>query len=114
MRLRPIEQMAPKITAVLNQLGVGEFILEKMPRVRYEIWNGQWNAAVRRMHEIYQAAKIGLKVESAFDTERVRRFRRHLLEFKEYLRNNWKNLTNYAHAYRHRLRISSAPAESGM
>jgi hypothetical protein len=66
------------------------------------------------MHEIYQAAKTVLKAVSAIDTERLRRFRRHLFEFKEYLRNNWKNLTNYADAYRRGLRISSAPAESGM
>jgi hypothetical protein len=116
MRLRPIEQMVPKIAEALKQLdvGIGEFILEKMPRVRYQMWNGRWHAAVRRMHEIYQAAKTGLTVESATDTERLRRFRRHLSEFKEYLRNNWNNLTNYAHAYRHGLRVSSAPAESGM
>jgi hypothetical protein len=116
MRLRPIEQMASKIASALKPLdvGIGEFILEKMPRVRYQMWNGRWHAAVRRMHEIYQAAKIGLKSESAIDTERLQRFRRHLFEFKEYLRNNWPNLTNYAHAYRHGLRISSAPAESGM
>jgi hypothetical protein len=31
-----------------------------------------------------------------------------------YLKNNWKSLTNYAYAYRRGLRISSAPAESGM
>jgi hypothetical protein len=30
------------------------------------------------------------------DTERLQRFRRHLFEFKKYLRNNWPNLTNYA------------------
>ena len=116
MRLRPIEQMVPKIAAVLRRLDVsiGEFILEKTPRVRYQMWNGQWHAAVRRMHGVYRVAKIGLKVEPAIDTERLKRFRRHLFEFKEYLRNNWKNLTNYAHAYRHGLHISSAPAESGM
>jgi hypothetical protein len=108
--------LAPKIASALRQLDVGlaEFILEKMPRVRYQMWNGRWHAAVRRMHEIYQAAKTGLKLESAGDIERLQRFRRHLFELKEYLRNNWKNLTNYAHAYRHGLRISSAPAESGM
>ena len=116
MRLRPIEQMVPKIAAALKQLdaGIGEFILQKTPRVRYQMWNGQWHAAVKRMHEIYNAAKTGLKIESATDAERLQRFRRHLFELKEYLRNNWKNLTNYAHAYRHGLRISSAPAESGM
>jgi hypothetical protein len=32
----------------------------------------------------------------------------------EHLKNNWKSLINYAYAYRHGLRISSAPAESGM
>jgi hypothetical protein len=32
----------------------------------------------------------------------------------EYLKNNGMSLTNYAYAYRHGLRISSAPAESGM
>jgi hypothetical protein len=66
------------------------------------------------MHDIYHAVKIGLKVEPATDAERLQRFRRHLLELKEYLRHNWNNLTNYAHAHRHGLRISSAPAESGM
>jgi hypothetical protein len=102
----------PGIAAALKQLdvGIGEFILEKMPRVRYQMWNGRWHAAVTRMHEIYRAAKTGLKVESAIDTQRLQRFRRHLFELKEYLRNNWKNLTNYAHADRHGLRISSALA----
>jgi len=116
MRLRPIEQMVPKIAAALKELDadIGEFILQKTPRVRYQMWNGQWHAAVKRMREIYNAAKIGLNVEPATDTERLQRFRRHLFELKEYLRNNWKNLTNYAKAYRHGLRISSAPAESGM
>jgi hypothetical protein len=79
MRLRPIEQMVPKIAAALKQLdvGVSEFILEKMPRVRYQMWNGRWNAAVTRMHEIYRAAKTGLKVESAIDIQRLQRFRLH-------------------------------------
>jgi hypothetical protein len=116
MRLRPIEQMVPKIAAALKQLDpdIGEFILQNTPRLRYQMWNGQWHAAVKRMHEIYNAAKTGLKVEPATDAERLQRFRRHLFELKEYLRSNWNNLTNYAHAHRHGLRISSAPAESGM
>ena len=42
MRLRPIEQMAPDVAASLQSLhaSIGEFILEKMPRVRYQMWNG--------------------------------------------------------------------------
>ena len=47
-------------------------------------------------------------------SDRIDRFCKHLLDLRDYLRNNWTGLTNYAHAYRHRLRISSAPAESGM
>ena len=38
----------------------------------------------------------------------------HLLDLRNYLVSNQNGLTNYAHAYRHSLRISSAPAESGM
>jgi hypothetical protein len=103
MRLRPIEQMAPKIAAALKQLdtGIGEFILQKTPRVRYQMWNGRWHAAVKRMHEIYHAAKTGLKVEPAADVERLQRFRRHLFELKEYLRNNWTES--------HQLRARSSP-----
>jgi hypothetical protein len=43
-----------------------------------------------------------------------KRFRQHLFDLHEYLKNNWKSLTNYAYAYRRGPRISSAPAESGM
>jgi hypothetical protein len=44
----------------------------------------------------------------------MQRFRKHLLDLRDYLVNNQTSLTNYAHAYRNGLRISSAPAESGM
>ncbi len=46
----------------------------------------------------------------------MRRFRRHILDLdlRDYLVNNQTSLTNYAYAYRNGLRISSAPAESGM
>jgi hypothetical protein len=39
MRLRPIERMAPKIAAALEHLdpSIGEFILKKTPRVRYQM-----------------------------------------------------------------------------
>jgi hypothetical protein len=46
--------------------------------------------------------------------ERLKRFRDHLLKLRDYLVSNQSGLTNYNHAYRHGLRISSAPAESGM
>jgi hypothetical protein len=116
MRLRPIEQMTARIADALDKFdaGVGQFILEKMPRVRFQMWNGRWHAAIKRMHDIYKAAKRGLEVEPAIDPERIRRFRRHLYELNDYLRNNWRKLINYAHAHRQGLRISSALAESGM
>lgn len=44
----------------------------------------------------------------------MERFRKHLQDLLDYWVNNQASLTNYAHAYRNGLRISSAPAESGM
>src|SRR5450631_1051280 len=46
--------------------------------------------------------------------EHMQRFRKHLLDLRDYLVNNQASLTNYAHAHRNGLRISSSPAESGM
>jgi hypothetical protein len=78
------------------------------------MWNGRWLQAVKRMHTIYDAAKRSLETVTPGDRERLHRFRQHLFDLHEYLKNNWKSLTNYAYAYRRGLRISSAPAESGM
>ena len=47
-------------------------------------------------------------------SERVDRFRQHLIDLRDYLRNNGNDLTDYGKARRDGLRISSAPAESGM
>jgi len=116
MRLRSIEQMAPKVANALKQQDpdAAALTLEKVPRIRYQMWNGRWLQAVRRMHTIYDAAKRRPETVTPGDRERLHRFRQHLFDLHEYLKNNWKSLTNYAYAYRHGLRISSAPAESGM
>jgi hypothetical protein len=116
MRLRSIEQMAPKVVNVLKQQDpdAAALTLEKVPRIRYQMWNGRWLAAVKRMHTIYDAAKRSLDIVTPGDRERLYRFRQHLFDLHEYLKNNWKSLTNYAYAYRNGLRISSALAESGM
>jgi hypothetical protein len=45
---------------------------------------------------------------------RLARFRQHVLDLRDYLKNNWGSLTNYGDARRKGLRISSAPAESNM
>ena len=78
------------------------------------MWNGLWVQAVRRMHTPYDAAKRCLETVTSGDRERLHRFRQHLYDLQEYLKNNRKSLTNYGYAYRCGLRISSAPAESGM
>ena len=44
----------------------------------------------------------------------MRQFQRHLLDLRDCMVNNLASLANYAHAYCHWLRISSAPAESAM
>lgn len=116
MRLRSIEQMAPKVAGVLKEQDpdAAALTLQKVPRIRYQMWNGRWLQAVKRMHTIYDAAKRSLETVTPGDRERLHRFRQHLFDLHEYLKNNWKSLTNYAYAYRHGLRISSAPAESGI
>jgi hypothetical protein len=89
-------------------------VREKLPRVRFQMWNGQWARAIRRMHSIFiSVGQISNQIAAAC-TERIQRFRTHLLDLRNYLVSNQNGLTNYAHAYRHGLRISSAPAESGM
>src|SRR5262249_44040404 len=51
---------------------------------------------------------------SSDDTERVRRFRQHMIDLRDYLRGNWNGLRNYAAETRQGRRISSALAESAM
>jgi hypothetical protein len=116
MRLRSIEQMAPKVAGVLKEQDPDAAALtpQKVPRIRYQMWNGRWLQAVKRVHAIYDAAKPGLETVTLGDRERLHRFRQHLFDLHEYLKNNWKSLINYAYAYHHGLRISSAPAASGM
>jgi hypothetical protein len=65
------------------------------------MWNGRWLQAVKRMHTIYDAVKRSLETVTPADRERLHRFRQHLYDLHEYLKNNWKSLTNYAYAYRH-------------
>ena len=78
------------------------------------MWNGQWHAAIARMKRIYQGThEVAASLVSTAG-EYMGRFHKRLQDLRDYLVNNQASLTNYAHAYRHGLRISSAPAESGM
>jgi hypothetical protein len=44
MRLRSIEQIAPKVAGVLKEqdLDAAALTLQKVPRIRYQMWNGRW------------------------------------------------------------------------
>jgi hypothetical protein len=116
MRLRPIEQMS---AGIANAAGgsdtvLNELLCEKLPRIRYQMWNGKWRAALNRMGRIYRATKRLLGSLSTTEEERVQRFRRHIVDLRDYLRENWSGLRKYALEKRKGLRISSAPAESVM
>jgi hypothetical protein len=119
MRIRAIEQMCTKTALVVEPLDseVSAIIREKLPRLRYQMWHGRWAAAIHRMRDAFIATGIvaaTLVSAQAVIKERLERFRRHLLDLRDYLVSNQEALTNYSHAHRHGLRISSAPAESGM
>jgi hypothetical protein len=116
MRLRPIEQMAPKVATALDdgERDMAAFVRERLPNVRHQMWNGQFRAAIERMKTIYQGTcEAAVRIGHAAG-EHMQRFRKHLQELRDYLVSNQTSLTNYAHAHRNGLRISSAPAESGM
>src|SRR5271156_3298399 len=116
MRLRAIEQMIAKTAAVVEAANptLAAMMREKLPPVRHQMWNGRWANAISRMRSIFITAGQIADELAATGKERVQRLRGHLLDLRNYLVSNQGGLTNYAHAYRHGLRISSAPAESGM
>jgi hypothetical protein len=110
MRLCHIKQMGPSMIGLF----AGVEALSKIPRLRHKMWNGQWQGALHRMRDCYRGTSIGATTVTSFHAERVKRFRGHLIDLRDYLLNDQKNLTNYGKARREGLRISSAPAGSGM
>jgi hypothetical protein len=110
MRLRHIEQMVPSMMELFPQVEA----LGKIPRLRYKMWNGQWRGALHRMRDCYYGTSLVATTITPIHAERVKRFRRHLIDLRDYLISNQRNLTDYGKARRDGLRISSAPAESGM
>jgi hypothetical protein len=117
MRLRPIEQMSRGMAVVADRaqdVVLKELFEKKPPKVRHQMWNGQWYAALDRMGDLYRASARLLNSAPPSDAERSRRFREHLVNLRDYLCRNWSGLTNYARDHRHGMRISSAPAESAM
>jgi hypothetical protein len=66
------------------------------------------------MRACYLGTSLVATTVTPFHAERVKRFRQHLIDLRDYLISNQRNLTNYGKARRDGLRMSSAPAESGM
>jgi hypothetical protein len=116
MRLRPIEQMSPGIASIVGDADpiLTELLREKIHRVRFQMWNGKWQAALDRLGAIYRITKKFLIQSSSSDAERIGRFRKHMLDLRDYLCRNQVAFRNYARDRRKGLRISSALAESAM
>ena len=59
MRLRPIEQMSPKIAAAIGDSDedLKQLLVEKLPRIRYQLWHGKSQAALKRIGRIARATK---------------------------------------------------------
>ena len=57
MRLRPIEQMSSKIAIAAgdSDAELKQLLAEKLPRIRYQLWNGKSHAALERIGKIYCA-----------------------------------------------------------
>jgi hypothetical protein len=60
--------MAPNVAGVLREQDpdAAELTLKKVPRIRYQMWNGRWLEAVKRMNTIYDAAKRSLATATPF------------------------------------------------
>ena len=116
MRLQPIEQMSSKIVKAAgdSDAELKQLLTEKVPRMRYQLWNGKREAALERIEAEYCATQRSEGSGSIDDAERVRRFRQHLIDLRDYLRSNWNGLQNYALETRQGRKISSAMAESAM
>ena len=91
-----------------------ELLSERIDRVRFQMWNGHWQAALDRLGAIYRNTKKFLSSSCSTNAERIHRFRKHMLDLRDYLCRNQIALRNYARDRRNGLRISSSLAESAM
>jgi hypothetical protein len=116
MRLQPIEQMSGKIVMAVgdSDAELKQLFMEKVPRIRYQLWHGKREAALKHIEAVYCAAKQLEGCGSSDDAERIRRFRQQMIGLRDYLRSNWDGLRNYAAETRQNRKISSAMAESAM
>ena len=108
--------MSPGIASFIGDTDpvLTELLCEKSDRIRFQMWNGQWQAALDRLGAIYRNTKKFLGPLNSTDAERIHRFKKHMLDLRDYLCRNQIALRNYAQDRRKGLRISSALAESAM
>jgi hypothetical protein len=93
-RLQPIEQMSSKIAMAAgdSDAELKQLLTVKVPRIRYQLWNGKREAALRRIEAVYRATKRLEGCGSIDDAERVRRFRQHLIDLRDYLRSKLEGI----------------------
>ena len=113
MRLRPIEQMIDRVAALIPDAERRRAFQHDAPRLRWQLWHGRWRDAVRRTHQLSRPIRAAAAASGA-DRDRLRRFVRHLVGLRRYLRGNADLLFHYAQTRRQGRRISTALAESGM
>src|SRR5260370_28729570 len=96
MRLRPIEQMSPGIASVVGDADsvLTELLSEKIDRVRFQMWNGNWQAALDRLGAIDRTTKKFSSSLYSTDTKRIHKFRKHILDLFVLLFSDQDAITN--------------------
>jgi hypothetical protein len=113
MRLRHIEQMTSKTVVLMADPETEHWVCKQVPRLRWLLWHGRWAEVLPLLTRLSRATELAMRSSDVMAHERLRRFRRHAVELRRYLRNNSRGLINYGLAWRNGRRISTAPAESG-
>src|SRR5215472_5710089 len=75
-----------QMEAGVSDAELKQLLTEKVPRIRYQLWNGKRKAAWERIEAVYGATKRLEGSGSIDDAERVRRFRQHMIDLRDYLR----------------------------
>ena len=111
MRLRPIEQMIDRVAALIPDAERRRAFRHDAPRLRWQLWHGRWRDAVRRTHQLSRPLRAAATASGA-DGDRLRRFVRHLVGLRRYLRGNAHLLFHYAQTRRQGRQNFDRPGES--
>jgi hypothetical protein len=81
MRLQLIEQMSSQMAMAVgdSDAELKQLLLEKVPRIRYQLWHGKRETALERIDAVYRAANRLEGCGSSDYAERVRRFRQQMI-----------------------------------